>query len=101
MDKHFLLLSYPPYWHYHILFGLKVMAEAGFIADPRCKEALDLLESKRLAEGGFPAEESYSRPTNPTLSGYTPVRWGGTGKNKDEPFHHLLTPCMCCAWPAG
>ena len=62
------------------------MAEAGFIADPRCDEALDLLESKRLAEGGFPAEESYSRPTNPTLSGYTPVRWGGTGKNKMNPF---------------
>jgi 2-amino-4-hydroxy-6-hydroxymethyldihydropteridine diphosphokinase len=28
MDKHFVRLSYPPYWHYNILFGLKVMAEA-------------------------------------------------------------------------
>jgi hypothetical protein len=79
MDEHFILLHYPAYWHYDILFGLKVMAEAGFISDPRCKEALDLLESKRLPDGGFPAEESYSRPTRPELSGYSPVRWGGTG----------------------
>jgi hypothetical protein len=86
MDKHFVLLSYPPYWHYNILFGLKVMAEAGFISDPRCQAALDLLESKRLPDGGFPAEESYSRPTNPRLSGYTPVHWGGTGRRKLNPF---------------
>jgi hypothetical protein len=86
MDKHFILLSYPPYWHYNILFGLKVMAESGFITDPRCTDALDLLESKRLSNGGFPAEESYSRLTRPELSGYTPVHWGGTSKVKMNPF---------------
>jgi hypothetical protein len=86
MDKHFVLLSYPPYWHYNILFGLKVMAEAGFISDPRCRETLDLLESKRLPDGGFPAEESFSRPTRPQLSGYTPVGWGGTSTKKMNLF---------------
>jgi hypothetical protein len=86
IDKHFVLLSYPPYWHYNILFGLKVMAEAGFISDPRCGMALDLLESKRLPDGGFPAEESYSRPTRPELSGYSPVLWGGTSTKKMNPF---------------
>jgi 2-amino-4-hydroxy-6-hydroxymethyldihydropteridine diphosphokinase len=86
MDKHFVLLSYPPYWHYNILFGLKVMAEAGFLSDPRCTSALDLLESKRLPDGGFPAEETYSRTTRPTLSGYSLVDWGGTSKVKMNPF---------------
>ena len=52
-------LHYPCYWHYDLLAGLKVMAEAGFIGDPRCREALDLLESKRLPGGGFPAEARY------------------------------------------
>ncbi len=80
MDRHFALLHYPPYWHYDILFGLKGMAEAGFISDPRCNDALDLLESKRLPDGGFPAEESFSRLTRPQLSGYSPVRWGGTSR---------------------
>lgn len=86
MDEHFLLLHYPCYWHYDILFGLKVMAEAGWISDPRCRAALDLLESKRLPDGGFAAEESYSRPTRPQLSGYTPVTWGGRSMVKMNPF---------------
>ena len=86
MDKHFVRLHYPAYWHYDILFGLKVMAEAGFVSDPRCKDALDLLESKRLPDGGFPAEESYSQSTRPQLSGYSPVRWGGTSRKTANPF---------------
>jgi hypothetical protein len=86
MDKHFVKLHYPLYWHYDILFGLKVMAEAGFITDPRCGPALDLLESRRLPGGGFPAEESYARLTNPTLSGYSPVNWGGISTRTANPF---------------
>jgi hypothetical protein len=86
MDPHFLKLHYPCYWHYDILFGLKVMAEAGLIGDPRCKVALDRLESKRLPDGGFPAEESFTRPTRPQLSGYSPVAWGGISMNKMNPF---------------
>ena len=86
MEEHFILLHYPAYWHYDILFGLKVMAEAGFISDPRCRDALDLLETKRLPGGGFPAEGSYSRPTRPQLSGYTPVAWGGIDRKDLNPF---------------
>jgi hypothetical protein len=86
MDRHFVLLHYPTYWHYDILFGLKVMAEAGYISDPRCQEALNLLESKRLPDGGFPAEETFTRPTRPELSGYSPVIWGGTSVKKMNPF---------------
>ena len=49
----FTKLHYPLYWHYDILFGLKVMAETGHIDDPRCANALDLLESKQLPGGGW------------------------------------------------
>jgi len=86
MDEHFIRLHYPVYWHYDILSGLIGMAEVGTLGDPRCKDALDLLESKRLPDGGFPAEESFSRPTRPQLSGYSPVRWGGTGNKKTNLF---------------
>jgi hypothetical protein len=86
MDKHFVRLSYPSYWHYNILLGLKVMADIGCLDDPRCGEALDLLESKRLPDGGFPAEETYSRPTRPELAGYMPVSWGGTSRIHLNPF---------------
>ena len=86
MDRHFTLLHYPCYWHYDILFSLKVMAEAGFISDKRCAAALDLLESKILPDSGFPAEESYARPSRPALSGYSPVVWGGTSRKKMNLF---------------
>jgi hypothetical protein len=86
INPHFVRLHYPCYWHYDILFGLKVMAEAGFLGDPRCTSALDLLESKRLPGGGFPAEESYTRLTRPTLSGYSLVSWGDTSRVKMNPY---------------
>jgi hypothetical protein len=76
-------LHYPYYWHYDILFGLRVMAEAGFIDDPRCKDALDLLESKRLPDGGFPAEQAYYRHTTKMVpSNRSLANWGGTSMRR-------------------
>ena len=92
MDPHFLLLHYPAYWHYDILMGLKVMAEAGYLGDARCQEALELLKSKRLPDGGWPAEAKYYRPncnpveTGKPASGCSPVNWGGVSKIRSNPF---------------
>lgn len=82
----FVLLHYPCYWHYDFLFGLKVMAEAGFIEDPRCADALDLLESRQLADSGFPAERKYYRVGRHGGSDDSLVNWGGTSKRKMNPF---------------
>ncbi|MHA1211853.1 MAG: hypothetical protein ACTSSH_05265 [Candidatus Heimdallarchaeota archaeon] len=76
------LLHYPPYWHYDIFIALKVLAEANKILDPRCNEALDLLESKRVLEGGFPKEGKYCQSTNSTKSHFTPANWGPVNKRK-------------------
>lgn len=84
----FVELHYPCYWHYDILFGLKVMAEAGFssagglIRDPRCNEALNLLETKRLPDGGFPAEARYYSTTGALSTGRSLVDWGGVSKRR-------------------
>jgi hypothetical protein len=78
IHKDFVTLHYPCYWHYDILFGLKVLAEGGWLSDPRCEDALDLLESKRLADGGFPAEKRYYRATPGAKAGRSLVDWGGT-----------------------
>jgi hypothetical protein len=86
MDRNFVQLHYPNYWHYDILFALKVMSEAGCINDPRCSEALDLLESKRLTDGGFPAEAKYYRVDDKKLTGHSRVNWGGTSKVHMNPF---------------
>jgi hypothetical protein len=82
----FITLHYPCYWHYEVLFGLKVLAEAGWIDDPRCAEALDLLESKRLEDGGFPAEKKYYRLSPSASTGRSLVSWGPTGKTRMNEF---------------
>jgi len=82
----FIALHYPCYWHYDILFGLKVIAEVGFIDDKRCNNALELLESKRLPDGGFPAEKKYYRVTEKRTSGRSLVDWGGTSKKRMNEF---------------
>jgi hypothetical protein len=82
----FTNLHYPCYWHYDILFGLKVLTEAGFVRDERCKDALDLLESKRLSDGGFPAEKKYYRLAKEKASGRSLVDWGGVSKRKMNEF---------------
>jgi hypothetical protein len=90
IDVDFVRLHYPPYWHYDILFALKVMSEIGRIGDPRCATALDELQAKQLPDGGFPAEGKYYRtadgPGGPTGSGRTPVDWGGVSKKKMNEF---------------
>lgn len=86
MNHDFLKLHYPCYWRYDILFALKVMAEAGFIADKHCSDALDLLESKRLADGGFPAEGKYYRVSDKAPTGRSLVDWGGVSKSRSNQF---------------
>jgi hypothetical protein len=86
MDTHFVQLHYPCFWHYDILFALKVMAEAGYVGDPRCAEALDLLASKRLADGGFPAEAKYYRVGPPGVYSRSTVDWGGTSRRQMNEF---------------
>jgi hypothetical protein len=86
ISNDFVMLHYPCYWHYDILFGLKVMAEAGFINDERCSDALYLLEEKRLSDGGFPAEKKYYQVTKKVSSGRSPVDWGVASKRRMNEF---------------
>jgi hypothetical protein len=78
----FLQLHYPCYWHYDILFGLEVLAEAGRVNDPGCDEALELLRGKALPDGGFPAEHRYYR-SGPNATGQRSlVEWGPTSSRR-------------------
>jgi hypothetical protein len=83
MNPEFLHLHYPCYWRYDILFALKVMREAGFIRDPRCAEALDILEAKRLPDGGWPAEARFFSLTQ-TAGSHDRVAWGGVSQRRSN-----------------
>jgi len=77
----FTKLHYPLYWHYDILGGLKGMMELGLLGDPRCTDALDLLESMRLADG-WPAHARFYRPSADIASHHDSADWGGTSTRR-------------------
>jgi hypothetical protein len=77
----FTKLHYPLYWHYDILGGLKGMMELGLLGDPRCADAIDLLESMRLPDG-WPAHARYYRPSSEIAKDHDWVDWGGTSSRK-------------------
>jgi hypothetical protein len=82
----FTKLHYPLYWHYDVLAGLRAMAELGRIGDPRCADALDLLESKQLPDGGWPAEARYYKHSTTLALGNDDVDWGGTSTRRSNPW---------------
>jgi hypothetical protein len=51
-----LVLHYPPYWHYDILQGLHILVRLGHAADPRLDDAADVLEHGRSADGTWSPE---------------------------------------------
>ncbi|MGH2406758.1 MAG: hypothetical protein ACRDF7_01600 [Candidatus Limnocylindrales bacterium] len=56
IDPAYSLISYPTGWHYDILRGLDHLRAAGVTPDERVAEAIELLRSKRDADGRWPLE---------------------------------------------
>jgi hypothetical protein len=59
IDKAFTLFSFPTGWHYDALRGLDYLRAAGVTPDARVAEAIDLVRSKRDAEGRLPLENPH------------------------------------------
>lgn len=53
IDPVWLQPKYPPYWHYDILQGLRLMDTLGLLSDSRTKEALQILAESRRKDGRF------------------------------------------------
>ncbi len=87
MKESFVQLKYPRYYEYDYLFALVVLAEAGLIEDNRCKEALSLLKSRRLPDGGFPCDRKIYRVSKNIKYNRTSLMdWGGASKNEMNGF---------------
>ncbi len=71
-----------PIRFYDVLSALLVMAEIGMLRDPRCRDALDLLERKRLADGTFPVEWTNVTKADRIESRGTFADWGTIHKKK-------------------
>jgi hypothetical protein len=55
----FTRFSFPTWWHYDVLRGLEYLRRAGVTPDVRMAEAIELVESKRTAEGLWLLENRY------------------------------------------
>lgn len=80
IDDEWLKLHYPLYWHYDILQALVILSRADQVRDPRCAEALDLIERKRGADGCWRAEGFYWKPNG--ISNVEVADWGRRGANE-------------------
>lgn len=77
INRRWLQLGYPSYWHYDILAGLLLLARMGRIDDPRAREALDLLERKRRPDGLWAADRQWWTPPESRFAHqHEVVDWG-------------------------
>jgi hypothetical protein len=59
IDPAFLELSYPTRWHYDALRALEYFRDTGEPPDPRVDEAIDVVRSKRQADGTWLLEHTH------------------------------------------
>jgi len=77
IDPRFTTFSFPTYWYYDVLRGLDYFRSTGAAFDERCADAIDLVTSKRDAEGRWPLENTHQGPTHLEMEspdGF-PSRW--------------------------
>lgn len=76
-NPEFLELAFPPRYHYDILRALDYFRSSGALPDPRMREAIHQIESKRQADGRWLLERSYDEglaiPLGESVGG--PSRW--------------------------
>ena len=88
INKEWLKLHYPLYWHYDILQALVILSRSEKLSDPRSREALDIIESKRDKQGLWRCEGYFWQPMTSTrsISEDGPrkevVDWGRRGPNE-------------------
>ncbi len=82
IDPRWLVLHYPPYWHYDILQALLVLARMGLATDRRAADALDVLERRRLKDGRWrPGGYRWTVPGT-SNSNVEVIDWGRGGPNE-------------------
>ncbi len=83
IDPEWTKIHWPHYWHYDSFHGLGAVAMAGKLADPRAKDALDLLRSQHRPDGTWAANgRRHWRKQGST--GVEVVDWGDG--------HQMVTP---------
>jgi len=73
-------LRWPPYWHYALIPGLRALADAGKLGDPRARAGLDRLIAARDADGRWWPNGRYWTGPGSKGGGVELVDWGREGE---------------------
>jgi hypothetical protein len=90
IDRQWLQLHYPPYWHYDILQGLHILVRLGHASDTRLADAVAVLDGLRSADGTWSAGECWWKPPGVGRDGNRGLKawnvevvdWGQSGPNE-------------------
>lgn len=82
IHESWLVLHYPPYWHYDVLQALLILSRMGRAADPRAADAVKLVESRRLADERWQAGGRWWKPPGAEGGSVEVVDWGRSGPNE-------------------
>ncbi len=76
-NPEFLQFAFPPRYHYDVLRALDYFRASGTMPDPRMKEAVDIVQRKRLPDGRWPLDATYDESVAVTLDETVgqPSRW--------------------------
>lgn len=90
-----------PIQFFDVLFALQVMADLGRLDDPRCSDALTLLEAKRLPDGGFRLEAPTTITADRVTSRGSYADWGPSGLHRSNPLVSLAALDVLHSAPVG
>jgi hypothetical protein len=75
VSDRFTYLTYPSHWHYTVLRALDYMRDTPEIGDPRLKDPIALLESRRKENGRWVTEKRI-----PGVEHFDMEKWGGESR---------------------
>jgi hypothetical protein len=75
MHDEWLVMHWPPFWHYEILNAMVVLARLGLAADPRAADAVDVIVARRQTNGRWRASSRWWKPPPMATRGGEAVDW--------------------------
>ena len=75
MHDEWLVMHWPPFWHYEILNAMVVLSRLGLAKDERAKDAVDVILDRRQRNGRWRASSRWWKPPPMTTRAGEAVDW--------------------------
>lgn len=75
MHDEWLVMHWPPFWHYEILNAMVILSRLGLATDPRAGDAIEVILERRQGNGGWRASSRWWKPPPMATRGGEAVDW--------------------------